>query len=504
MKNNTRKNNAFAESLADSNEFTLTYELVPGQGAGGKKIERLLEFARQAKVDGRITALSVTDNAGGNPALAPVAIGSEIQKIGLEPLIHFSLKDKNRNQIESHLFLYQRQQFRNLLILGGDFPKTTYFGQAKPVYDLDSIQTIQLVERMNTGHYRYLQEDDTSIPAFDLQCGCVVSPFKMTEAEQIWQYAKLLKKIRAGARFIITQLGYDLKKYEELILFLNKQQVRIPVLANVFIPSPGVAKFMARGGVPGVMLSPELADKMQHEGKKERLLRAAGMTAALRQLGFAGIHLGGNGLSFNDIGFVLDQAQQFFELGESDWKNIHFPIPGSWHLYQNDGTNQPLRPGTKPGSEPVHHVAHRLFFSKTGPLSRMFARFCIFCSGSASARKLLVFCERIIKEILFNCRMCGDCTLGESTYLCPQSGCPKKLINGPCGGSANGRCEVFPDRRCFFVRVYQRLDRKTTLARLADTPILPPKDWALERTSSWINYFKGKDHTGNSKETQEK
>ena len=504
MKNNSIKKNLFAESLADSKEFTLTYELVPGQGAGGKKIDRLLEFARQAKIDGRITALSVTDNAGGHPALAPVAIGSEIQKIGLEPLIHFSLKDKNRNQIESHLFLYQRQQFRNLLILGGDFPKNTYFGQAKPVYDLDSIQTIQLVERMKAGDYRYLQKDNTLVPPFDLQCGCVVSPFKKTEAEQVWQYAKLLKKIRAGAHFIITQLGYDLKKYEELILFLKKQRIRIPVLANVFIPSPGVAKFMANGGVPGVMLAPELAETMQREGKEKRLLRAAGMTAALRHLGFAGIHLGGNGLSFNDVDFVLDQAQQFFELGTFDWKNLHFPIAGCWYLYQNDGTNQPLNPGTQPGSKPLHHIAHQLFFSKTSPLSRVFARFCIFCDSSAAARKLLVFGERVIKEILFNCRMCGDCTLSESTYLCPQSGCPKKLINGPCGGSSGGACEVFPERLCFFVRVYQRLDRKTTLTGLADTPILPPKDWSLERASSWINYFKGNDHTGHSKGKERK
>ncbi len=488
----------FAESLNNPKSFTLTYELVPGQGAGGKKVDRLLEFARRAREDGRITALSVTDNAGGHPALAPIAIGAEIQKIGLEPLIHFSLKDKNRNQIESHLFLYQRQKFRHLLVLGGDFPKPTYYGQAKPVYDLDTIQTIALVELIKTGHYRQMKEDEICNHPFDFQCGCVVSPFKMTEAEQVWQYAKLLKKIRAGAQFIITQLGYDLSKYENLIRFLRQEHITIPVLANVFIPSPAVAKFMARGGVPGVILPKKMAELMQNEDKKQRLLRAAGMIAVLRDIGFSGIHLGGNGLSFDDVRFVLDKAEQIQGADlQSARENAHFPIRGIWSLYKNNtGRQQKPHPGAKPGCRPLHHLMHRLLFSRTNPVSRAFGRFCRFCDQYHTTRLMLTGCEKIIKGLLFGCRMCGDCTLSENTYLCPQSGCPKKLVNGPCGGSRNMACEVFPDHLCFYVQEYCRLDPKTTLHKLGSEPTLPPKDWALEQSSSWINYFQGRDHTG--------
>ncbi|HHB75231.1 MAG TPA: methylenetetrahydrofolate reductase, partial [Desulfobulbus sp.] len=67
MKNKATKT-TFPQTLLDPETFTLTYELVPGRGAGGKKIDRLLEFARLAGEDGRISALSVTDNAGGHPA----------------------------------------------------------------------------------------------------------------------------------------------------------------------------------------------------------------------------------------------------------------------------------------------------------------------------------------------------------------------------------------------------------------------------------------------------
>ena len=485
----------FEDSLLDPNSFSITYELVPGQGAGGKKIDRLLEFARRAKKDGRITALSITDNAGGHPALAPVAIGTEIRNIGLEPMVHFSLKDKNRNQVESLLFLYQREQFRHLLILGGDFPKLTYYGQAKPVYDLDTIQTIELVEHIKAGHYRQMDEEALHDRPFDFQCGCVVSPFKMTEAEQVWQYAKLLKKVRAGAKFVITQLGFDLDKYADLIHFLTHQDITIPVLANVFIPSPAVARIMAGGGVPGVLLPTELAEQMAKETKEQRLLRAAGMIAVLRGIGYRGIHLGGNGLGFDDVCFVLDQAEQLQEDWQSHWQEAHFPLKGSWSLYTADKKTQQLHPGSRPGSRRVHQVIHDLLFSRSNPVARAFGGFCRFCDRYHFSRVLFTTTEKIIKEILFGCRMCGDCTLSESTYLCPQSGCPKKLVNGPCGGSRNRTCEVFPDRLCFYVRVYKRLNPQISIPELGPHPPLPPKNWALERSSSWINYFQGRDNT---------
>ena len=144
--------NEFSRSLYDPEEFTVTYELVPGQGSKGGQIDRLIELASCAMEDGRVKALSITDNPGGHPALAPIAIGSDLKKIGIEPLLHFSLKDKNRNQVESHLFHYHRQQFTNLLVLGGDFPRTNYYGQAKPVFDLDSVQTLQLLRGHGRGY----------------------------------------------------------------------------------------------------------------------------------------------------------------------------------------------------------------------------------------------------------------------------------------------------------------------------------------------------------------
>ncbi len=499
--------NLFQQSLLNPDEFTITYELVPGQAAAGRRVGRLLEFAGQAGKDGRIKALSITDNAGGSSALAPVALGAEIQKIGIEPLIHFSLKDKNRDQLGSHIFLYHRRNFHSLLILGGDFPKQNYYGQAKPVFDLDSVQTLQLFQDMREGIFSGRMEDEETRDLREMRFfrGCVVSPFKTTEAEQIWQYEKLKCKVAAGADFIITQLGYDVRKFDELIRYCRQNNINIPLLGNVFIPSLGVARYMKRGGVPGVLLPEKFVVAMENEsrapdhGEKARLIRAATLIAILRKQGYAGVHLGGNLLDFEKISFVLDEAEIFFQNQRELRADIHFPVSKSWYYFEpgpdlelNNDIPTALNPTRK--IKPMYFfnaTMHNLLFAETSWFAYVFGRFCLFCARGIKTTLLLTRFERIIKAALFSCRMCGDCTLTESNYLCPQSGCPKKLLNGPCGGSRFGTCEVYPERRCFYVQVYDRMpQQKRMTPKGCLRKILPPKDWSRDQTSSWITYFK--------------
>ncbi len=102
--------------------------------------------------------------------------------------------------------------------------------------------------------------------------------------------------------------------------------------------------------------------------------------------------------------------------------------------------------------------------------------------------------EYWIKFISSRCRRCGDCTLAEMAFLCPQSQCPKFLFNGQCGGSTEGWCEVFPGKRkCIYVRAYERLKAYGEEESLKGEYIRP-RNWALDQTSSWTNYFLGRDH----------
>jgi ferredoxin len=73
------------------------------------------------------------------------------------------------------------------------------------------------------------------------------------------------------------------------------------------------------------------------------------------------------------------------------------------------------------------------------------------------------------------CAACGDCILHEYGGICPITRCAKHMLNGPCGGSREDRCEVRPDRPCAWQLIYKRLKDINQLYRLEE--IAPPKDW---------------------------
>jgi hypothetical protein len=97
--------------------------------------------------------------------------------------------------------------------------------------------------------------------------------------------------------------------------------------------------------------------------------------------------------------------------------------------------------------------------------------------------------EYAIKRPMFGCEACGNCVLGHMEYICPQT-CPKQMRNGPCGGTLHTRCEVI-DQECIWVSVYQRAEAAERVGELKT--FIPAPDRRLKGTSSWINYFLGRD-----------
>jgi len=101
--------------------------------------------------------------------------------------------------------------------------------------------------------------------------------------------------------------------------------------------------------------------------------------------------------------------------------------------------------------------------------------------------RIMLFFEDIIKRPLFRCQRCGECILSHTAFICSQR-CPKRLRNGPCGGTGkNGTCEVYPERKCIWYLIYRRsrfLKRLQLLYRIEKI-----HNWELERTSAWLNVF---------------
>ncbi|HSK10946.1 MAG TPA: methylenetetrahydrofolate reductase C-terminal domain-containing protein, partial [Vicinamibacterales bacterium] len=100
--------------------------------------------------------------------------------------------------------------------------------------------------------------------------------------------------------------------------------------------------------------------------------------------------------------------------------------------------------------------------------------------------RALAMVERRVKGALFGCRMCGNCLLQETAFICPME-CPKGLRNGPCGGSTPEGCYVDPTRPCIWHRIYERAERRGTAHRLLE--VLPPLDWSRVGRETWFEVF---------------
>lgn len=99
-----------------------------------------------------------------------------------------------------------------------------------------------------------------------------------------------------------------------------------------------------------------------------------------------------------------------------------------------------------------------------------------------AGKRILALTERVVKGPLFGCRMCGNCLLQETAFICHMA-CPKGLRNGPCGGVNNGWCYVDPSRRCAWDLIYERSKRMHREHKLLE--VLPPVDWDRAGTETW-------------------
>jgi len=496
--------NTFKEALLDRSGFCVTWEQVAGRGAG-KGRERVLTNVSRVVQYESVKAISVTDNPGGSPAYAAGALGAEIKKMGGEPLVHLALRDKNRSELESQLYALDNAGVRNLLIVSGDYPD----GAAQPVFDLEPTHALQLIQRLNTGLEYEFGDRIMRLSPTDFFAGAAFSPFKKLEAELMCQYYKLAKKIGAGAQFIICQVGYDARKAQEPLLWLEQNGYTIPVLANIYVLSYRTACLMYTNKIPGCVVSEKLLGELESEcrgadgGREARIVRAAKMYAIAKGLGYRGVHIGGHGLVCEDIQYIIQQGEELAPGWQGLVAEFDYPQPDGFYLFSRDkesGLNTTeLAPmvskGRKSAVYDFSQMVHRTLLEPTNPLFGMYQKLAGWIDHTRVLKRFSLFLEHLNKSMLFDCAGCGDCALAETGYLCPVSQCPKGTRTGPCGGSYNGWCELYPEvRRCIWVKAYERLKGYDRLDVLCATPP-PPRDWSLNRTSAWLNFYMGRDHT---------
>jgi methylenetetrahydrofolate reductase (NADPH) len=506
LKENT---NVFKAAILNPEIFCVTWEQVPGRGAFEVSQQEVIENAREAAGKGKIHALTVSDNPGGSPAISSEMFSAEFKKLGIEPLVHLALRDKNRNECESLLHGLSSVNVKNLLILTGDYPAPTGFkGKGKPVFDLDSVQGLQLIEALNSGLEYDISRKKAILAPTDFFAGTAVSPFKQTEEELMGQYYKLKKKIDTGAKFIITQVGYDARKFHELIQWLKINNFRTPLMANIFILTYGVGRSMNDKQIPGCVVTDKLLAKLDEErkdkdkGKAARLDRAARMYAIAKGMGFRGAHVGGNGVTYEMVEYVINKGEELVPKWPELVAEFDFPQENGFYFFQKDektGLNTATLTSrdTKPANPPIYafsRMAHKTLFNPNSIVFKGFMPVAKSLDKGPKMKRAFGKFERINKVVLFDCMDCGDCALFDVGFLCPMSQCPKGQRNGPCGGSYEGWCEVYPsEKKCIWVRAYQRLKKHREENAIAENTV-PPCNWELEHTSSWLNYYLGRDH----------
>jgi len=380
-----------ARNLGDTRCFTYVAELVPWRGMLGDDAgARVRALASELGADGRFSALSITDSAGGHAMLSPEVLASQLTEAGQEVIVHVACRDRNRNELLSLGWRLASAGIDNLLVLSGDYPTEGYLGVARPVFDLDSVSLLALYEGLNHGEIsrdvvgRPIPRDRArSVPALgpvrgnetavgprtSFFLGAAVNPFKRVERDLVPQYAKLAFKARVGARFAITQVGYDPRKLDELVRFVAETGLPLRLLANVFVLSRTTARIFHAGEIPGVAIPDALAERAEREGasadkgKAFFLELAAHQVAIARGLGYAGAYLGGTSRA-QDLAAVLDRAASF---GPDDWRTFvredAWALPDTFYLYAPDretGLNAPARaPRARPRRVPLAYRANR-------------------------------------------------------------------------------------------------------------------------------------------------
>ena len=348
---------------------------------------------------------------------------------------------------------------------------------------------------------------------FRFYAGAVVNPFKVREPDLMMQLYKLQLKVAVGAEYIITQLGFNLRKLYELKQYMDRQGLgHIPVLANIYVPSAKVAQMMQAGEVAGCVVTDDFLRRLEKEKKPQRLERAALMLAAIRDLGFAGAHIGGFGLTCKDFLTIREKAAEIGANWRSRMHELVFPFAGEFYLLpagegglsDSKGAYQVTRIRSRATfSQRISQAVHR-YLIRDGSLGARFFRSRLGTNSPHSESDdwrhafwyNLLEPSYLYRKATLGCVSCGDCLQDHLNYSgCSMRWCYKELRNGPCGGSrVDGSCEAHPELSCIWNIVYLG-----TLA-LGDDPhkfahvLIPPRDWCLDKTNSLANRFTGLDN----------
>ncbi len=280
------KSGSNLERMLESGQFAVCAEAGPPKGTSPKVIQRKGELLKLC-----CDAVNVTDNQTAIVRMSSISGCVLLKELGVEPVLQMVVRDRNRLALQGDILGAAALGVRNVLCLSGDHQRFGNHPEAKGVYDIDSMQLIQMVKAMRDDH-KFLNGEDVSgdVPFF---IGAAANPF----ADPFeFRVIRLAKKVKAGADFIQTQGIFDMAKFVEWMKMVRDRGLdeKTHILAGLIpMKSVGMARYM-RNNVPGLSVPKELVDRMADaEDPKEEGLKIC--LEAIEQLkdvdGVHGVHI---------------------------------------------------------------------------------------------------------------------------------------------------------------------------------------------------------------------
>ena len=276
------------ERVLELGQFAVTSEIGPPQSADPEVIRRKAKLLK-----GHIDAFNVTDGQTAVVRMASWAACLIGKEEGLDPIIQMTCRDRNRIALQMDVLGAAALGINNILCLTGDHQKFGNHPGARGVFDLDSIQLIQVVKNMRDEKKFQCGEEMAVEPHFYI--GAAANPF----ADPFeFRVIRLAKKVAAGADFIQTQIVYNVDKFAEWMKRARDKGLheRVKILAGVApIKSVGAARYM-KTRVPGMDVPDDVIERLRRVPKeqvpKEGVKLCVDIINRVSQIeGVAGIHI---------------------------------------------------------------------------------------------------------------------------------------------------------------------------------------------------------------------
>jgi methylenetetrahydrofolate reductase (NADPH) len=502
---------AYAEDIRVAlagGKFFWTVEFVTPESAEPFEaaVKPAVALAERVRDESRVAGLSVTDRVRSDLDHDPVSVAVRLAEAsGKQPLVHLAGKDRELPDLLRSLEQMQKHGLATALIVTGDRVKAE--PRERRVRYLESVPAVWAAKQAWSA----------------LTVAVAVCPFKYREEECLAQYLKLGKKVRAGADYAITQIGYDMEKLRELARWCAWRGYRLPLVANLMPLTAPRGRYIRTNKVPGIVITDSLQSLVEEEakapdkGRGRAFRRLALQIIGVKRLGYAGVQLTavhswealtellgliedlerelrypgdwalawGDALRFKDRSVAQAAPADGFDL---------FEVVRPWFSDDDEDATPKPKPAA-PGPPTPEYRKYRWLdtldhwvFREGSPGARLLGPLLGRVRDGSGLERLLLSMEKLAKERVVGCETCGACRLPHTFYVCPET-CPKGLANGPCGGTHGNECE-FGDRECVHSAKYRIATQAGRVAELEEV-LIPAVPRERRGSCSWTAHFRG-------------